>query len=84
MTKSLRLNYLTFNITQIVNHLFGGTGLKHGLDLTSLNVQRGRDHGLPGYIEYAQKCSKAAFDEDITITEFQVCGIRNNSQIPIP
>lgn len=46
---------------QITRHLFEKNDGKHangqcGLDLVALNIQRGRDHGLPAYPKWRQLC----------------------------
>merc|ERR1712013_490231 len=43
-------------VGDIRNHLFETSPGSGGLDLVAINIQRGRDHGLPGYNKYREIC----------------------------
>ena len=53
----------------IVNHLFevSRNDKASAMDLIALNMQRGRDHGIPGYNSYREECGykKATTFEDL-------------------
>lgn len=49
-TRNRTIYYFIFS--QVTNHLFKKVGAKFGLDLVSFNMQRGREFGIPSYMEF--------------------------------
>eukprot|EP00095_Tigriopus_kingsejongensis_P005480 snap_masked-scaffold491_size156641-processed-gene-0.8 protein:Tk05480 transcript:snap_masked-scaffold491_size156641-processed-gene-0.8-mRNA-1 annotation:"hypothetical protein DAPPUDRAFT_301956" len=67
------------SVTQeVTNHLFQEPGKKFGMDLAALNIQRGREHGIPGYNKWREFCGLPkvrSFDELLGLmTNFTVAG----------
>jgi hypothetical protein len=40
---------------EVTNHLFQEPGKKWGMDLAAINMQRGREQGIPGYGRYEER-----------------------------
>merc|ERR1739837_58480 len=57
-------------VDEIRNHLFEKSDRTGGLDLVALNIQRGRDHGLPGYIKYLEICGQTKIKTWNDLTKF--------------
>ncbi|CAH1270789.1 PXDN [Branchiostoma lanceolatum] len=67
-----------FMVSGLTKRLFADPpGSDRGLDLAALNIQRGRDHGLPGYNAWREKCGlpKANSFDDLAF-EITDCSAR--------
>lgn len=49
-----------FVADELSNHLFQFSDLPFGMDLSAINIQRGRDHGLPPYTSWREPCGLTA------------------------
>lgn len=54
--------------TEVTNHLFEKPGKFFGIDLAAINIQRGRDMGVPGYNHFREYCGlpRAKCFEDLS------------------
>ncbi|XP_054724283.1 peroxidase-like protein 3 [Uloborus diversus] len=53
-------SYIT---TEVREHLFQPVELDYGHDLSAVGIQRGRDHGLPGYTKWREVCGLSSIDD---------------------
>ena len=60
MTEQIGQRWDRAFVDDVLDHLFesGDNVGFGGMDLVALNIQRGRDHGLPGYNAYREVCSE--------------------------
>ncbi|XP_072502931.1 lactoperoxidase [Notamacropus eugenii] len=63
--------------SELRDKLFQPTHKIHGFDLASINLQRGRDHGLPGYNAWRRFCG---LSQPKTVEEFSVV-LGNNQKL---
>ena len=56
MTQEGSENYDSFFSDTIREHLFSDGNMTQGMDLIALNIQRGREHGIPGTSWHGSAC----------------------------
>ncbi|OWA50683.1 Peroxidasin [Hypsibius exemplaris] len=67
---------------QLAGHLFAGKA-KFGQDLVSLNIQRGRDHGLPNYMEWRKLCGLKTADTFMKLRKLNILPTEMVDQLPL-
>ncbi|XP_077288379.1 salivary peroxidase/catechol oxidase-like [Arctopsyche grandis] len=43
-------------VDDIIQQLYSSKGKRIGLDILSMDIQRGRDHGIPAYYQFREEC----------------------------